>query len=288
MNTNKIKINYDILIPARNEEFIIGKTLQCINKQTIKPNSIIIVNDNSNDQTKEIAISYGAKVIDFPYEHKNWIINGKLGIVFSLGMRYFDKNNSHFMILGADHILPENYVEDIIKNMIKDNVDMASGIIENEVTKSPRGSGRIFTRKAMKCINWEYQPNYGYETYALFKIQSEGMKTIVYPIITKTQRPTGTNYNRKKFYHMGFSYKALGYTSFYGIGRGLTIAKKYGLYNGLMFSIGFFSNRNVTYNNKIRQYCKKNLEYSWRDIVYNPKQLLKKITNDDGSRNNSN
>ena len=30
------------------------------------------------------------------------------------------------------------------------------------------------------------------------------------------------NYNAKKFYHMGFSYKALGYTSFYGIGRGLT------------------------------------------------------------------
>ena len=276
MNTNKIKINYDILIPARDEEFTIGKTLQCINKQTIKPNSIIIINDNSSDQTKEIAISYGAKVIDFPYEHKNWVINGKLGIVFSLGMKHFDKNNSHFMILGADHILPENYVEDIIKNMIKDNVDMASGIIENEVTKSPRGSGRIFTRKAMECINWEYQPNYGYETYALFKIQSEGMKTIVYPIITKTQRPTGTNYNRKKFYHMGFSYKALGYTSFYGIGRGLTIAKKYGVYNGLMFSIGFFSNRNITYNNKIRQYCKKNLEYSWRDIVYNPKQLLKK------------
>jgi len=270
------KINYDVLIPARNEEPIIEKTLHHLNKQSIKPNSVIVVNDNSNDRTKEIAISYGAKVIDFPYEHKNWVISGKLGIVFSFGMKHFDKNNSHFVILGADHILPENYIEDIIKNMKKDDVDMASGIIENEVTKSPRGSGRIFTKKAMECIDWKYQSNYGYETYALFKIQSEGMKTFVYPIITKTQRPTGTNYNKKKFYHMGFSYKALGYTSFYGIGRGLTIAKKYGLYNGLMFSIGFFSNRNVTYNEKIRQYCKKNLEYSWEDLLYNPKQLLKK------------
>ena len=112
------KINYDVLIPARNEEFIIEKTLNHLNKQTIKPNSVIVVNDNSDDRTKEIAASYGAKVIDFPYKHKNWVISGKLGIVFSFGMKYFNKNNSHFMILGADHILPENYVEDIIKNNV--------------------------------------------------------------------------------------------------------------------------------------------------------------------------
>tara|TARA_B100000809_G_scaffold8727_1_gene8371 strand:- start:656 stop:1513 length:858 start_codon:yes stop_codon:yes gene_type:complete len=283
------QINYDVLIPARNEELIIEKTLHHLYKQSIKPNSVIVVNDNSNDRTKEIAVSYGAKVIDFPYEHKNWVISGKLGIVFSFGMEHFDKNNSHFMILGADHVLPENYIEDIIKNMKKDDVDMASGIIENEITKSPRGSGRIFTKKAMECLDWKYQPNYGYETYALFKIQSEGMKALVYPITTETQRPTGTNYNKKKFYHMGFSYKALGYTSFYSIGRGLTIAKKYGLYNGLMFSIGFFSNRNVTYNEKICQYCKKNLEHSWEDLLYKPKQLLKKLTtNGSSEKMNSN
>ncbi len=280
------KTNYDVLIPARNEELIIGKTVDYLNKQTIKPDSIIVVNDNSNDKTKEIAISYGAKVIDFPYEHKNWVISGKLGTVFSFGMKHFDKKKSHFMILGADHILPENYVEDIIKNMKKDGIDMASGIIENEVTKSPRGSGRIFTKKAMECMDWKYQSNYGYETYALFKIQSEGMKTLVYPIITQTQRPTGTNYNKKKFYHMGFSYKALGYTSFYGIGRGLTIAKKYGLYNGLMFSIGFFTNHSVMYDKKIRQYCKSNLEHSWEDVLCNPKQLLKKLTKESSKNSN--
>ena len=242
-------INYDVLIPARNEENNIKKTLESINNQTIKPNSIIVVNDNSVDNTEKIATSTGAKVVNFPYQHKNWVINGKLGIVFSFGMNFFNKNNSHFMILGADHILPENYVEEIISNMKNDDVHMASGVIENEVTKSPRGSGRIFTKKAMECIDWKYQSNYGYETYALFKIQSEGMKTKIYPTITKTQRPTGTNYNKKKFYHMGFSYKALGYTSFYGIGRGLTIAKKYGWYSkislnrGLKIAISDFKKR---------------------------------------------
>ncbi len=271
-------INYDVLIPARDEENNIKKTLECISNQTIKPNSIIVINDNSNDKTEKIAMDYDVKVINFPYEHKNWVISGELGIVFSFGMNFFNKNNSHFMILGADHILPKNYIEEIVKNMKKDDVDVASGIIENEITKSPRGSGRVFTKKAMECIEWKYQPNWGYETHALFKIQSEGMKTSVYPITTKTQRPTGGNYNKKKFYHMGFSYKALGYTSFYGIGRGLTISKKFGLYNGLMFSLGFFSNHNIRYNKKICEHCKKNLKYSWGDIVNNPKQLIKKFT----------
>jgi len=272
-------INYDVLIPARDEENNIKKTLESINNQTIKPNSIIVVNDNSVDNTEKIATSTGAKVVNFPYQHKNWVINGKLGIVFSFGMNFFNKNNSHFVILGGDHILPENYVEQIIRNMKKDNVDLASGIIENEITISPRGSGRIFTKKAMNCIEWKYQPNWGYETYALFKIQSEGMKTSVYPIITKTQRPTGTNYNSKKFYHMGFSYKALGYTSFYGIGRSLTITKKFGVHNGLMFSLGFFSNYKIRYNKKICEQCKKNLKYSWTDLINHPKQLFEKFKN---------
>ena len=271
-------INYDVLIPARDEEENIKKTLEGITNQTIKPNSIIVINDNSKDKTEKIAMDYDVKIINFPYEHKNWVISGELGIIFSFGMNYFNKNNSHFMILGADHILPENYIDEIIKNMEKDGVDVASGIIENEITKSPRGSGRVFTKKAMECIEWKYQSNWGYETHALFKIQSEGMKTSVYPITTKTQRPTGKNYNKKKFYHMGFSYRALGYTSFYGIGRGLTISKKFGLHNGLIFSLGFFSNHSIRYNKKICEHCKKNLEYSWRDIINNPKQLFKKIT----------
>jgi len=272
-------INYDVLIPARDEENNIKKTLESINNQTIKPNSIIVVNDNSVDNTEKIATSTGAKVVNFPYQHKNWVINGKLGIVFSFGMNFFNRSNSHFVILGADHVLPENYVEEIIKNMKTDNVDLASGIIENEITISPRGSGRIFTKRAMDCIEWKYQPNWGFETYALFKIQSEDMKTSVYPILTKTQRPTGTNYNNKKFYHMGFSYKALGYTSFYGIGRSLTITKKFGMYNGLMFSLGFFSNHKIRYNKKICEQCKNNLKYSWTDLIYNPKQLFDKFKN---------
>jgi glycosyltransferase involved in cell wall biosynthesis len=84
------KINYDVLIPARDEENNIKKTLECITNQTIKPNSIIVINDNSKDETEKIATSYGVKVINFPYEHKNWVTSGELGILFSFGMNFFN------------------------------------------------------------------------------------------------------------------------------------------------------------------------------------------------------
>jgi len=44
-----------------------------------------------------------------------------------------------------------------------------------------------------------------------------------------------------------------------------------------MFSLGFFSNRSILHNKKIREHCKKNLKYSWKDIINNPKQLFKKF-----------
>ena len=103
-------INYDVLIPARNEESNIKKTLESINNQTIKPNSIIVVNDNSVDNTEKIATSTGAKVVNFPYQHKNWVINGKLGIVFSFGMNFFN-------FLGAFFIFLFNALKSFIKTI---------------------------------------------------------------------------------------------------------------------------------------------------------------------------
>jgi len=47
--------------------------------------------------------------------------------------------------------------------------------------------------------------------------------------------------------------------------------------NGVVFSLGFFSNHSIRYNKKIREHCKKNLKYSWKDIINNPKQLFKKF-----------
>ena len=54
---------FSIIIPARNEEANIGKLLESIKKQNIKPLEIIVVDDFSTDKTAEIAKKYDAGLI---------------------------------------------------------------------------------------------------------------------------------------------------------------------------------------------------------------------------------
>lgn len=271
------KISYEVLIPARDEETNISKVIDLLKKQTISPAKILLLNDNSTDKTRELGKELNLDVIDFPIKHPNWINDGKLGMVFSYGMKKFDRKNSHFMILGADHMLPPNYAEDCINLMNENNVDICSGCIEKEITESPRGSGRIFSRKAMDVINWEYSSNHGFETHALMKIRANGLKDSVFPIMTKTLRATGTKYSKKKYFHMGYSYRSLGYPMFYGLGRGLVMSKQHGSFNGFMFSAGYLSNIKNRYESQIRNQCRSYLNYQFKDVFLRPRELLEKF-----------
>uniref|UniRef100_A0A7V4DYL7 Glycosyltransferase family 2 protein n=1 Tax=Dictyoglomus thermophilum TaxID=14 RepID=A0A7V4DYL7_DICTH len=74
-----------VIIPARNEEENLGKLLSLLKKQTYKPYEVIVVNDNSEDDTEGVGERNGARVISL-YEEppegwvgKNWAIwNGYL------------------------------------------------------------------------------------------------------------------------------------------------------------------------------------------------------------------
>lgn len=53
-----------IVIPTKNEEEHLPKLLESIRLQTIQPQEIIVADAHSTDKTREIAKSFGAKVID--------------------------------------------------------------------------------------------------------------------------------------------------------------------------------------------------------------------------------
>ena len=59
-----------IVIPAKNESGAIGQTLAQI-QQLQLAHEIIVVNDGSTDQTKQVAESAGAKVVTHPYSKGN-------------------------------------------------------------------------------------------------------------------------------------------------------------------------------------------------------------------------
>lgn len=57
-------MNYYIVIPAHNEEKFISLTLQWLVEQSILPSKIVVVNDNSSDNTANIVLDFAER---FPF-----------------------------------------------------------------------------------------------------------------------------------------------------------------------------------------------------------------------------
>jgi glycosyltransferase involved in cell wall biosynthesis len=64
-----------VVIPALNEEKYLPYLLQSLEHSTARPSEIIVCDSHSNDRTPEIALEFGAKVIDCPLGrelHPDW------------------------------------------------------------------------------------------------------------------------------------------------------------------------------------------------------------------------
>ncbi|MGD1837992.1 MAG: glycosyltransferase [Nitrososphaeraceae archaeon] len=218
--------NYEIatIIPARNEEKIIGKTLDSLIDQDIgKFNRIIVVNDGSEDKTYEIVKSYDRiEIVNLLNRGYNAQGTPILANVINEGLKKLcDTTIPFIMILGSDHILPENYISKIMEymNEIK-NVVICSGQINGERSVIPRGSGRIIKTAFWKKIGLSYPLNYGFETYLILKAQQLGYSVkVIDNLVSTTSRPTRTSYKKETYISYGKSLKALGYSSIYSMAR---------------------------------------------------------------------
>ena len=61
------KATVDVVIPAYNEEATIIFCLDSVRQQTIKPNRIVVMDDNSKDRTRKLVLEYAAQH-DMPIE----------------------------------------------------------------------------------------------------------------------------------------------------------------------------------------------------------------------------
>ena len=126
----KQKSSVCFIIPARNEEKYISKTIESIISQSVKK-LIIIVNDNSRDSTENEAKKTFKKTKFKQFK----IINGKKlpvgwsGKVWALkqGVDAVPKKNfSHFVFIDSDIILKENIVIKALSFMNEKNLSMLS------------------------------------------------------------------------------------------------------------------------------------------------------------------
>lgn len=122
-----------IIIPARNEAKNIPILLDSLKKQTVLPKEILVVNDDSTDDTEEIATQYGAQVVTFRGEKDGWV--GKSAGSW-LGAK--QATGDYLLFLDADIFLPhEESLEKIIRQFQTLDAEGALSIQPYHVIQRP-------------------------------------------------------------------------------------------------------------------------------------------------------
>lgn len=224
MFMKNVKSRVATIIPARNEEQFIGETLTALLNQDIDDNYIIVINDGSEDKTKEVVDSFpNIELINI--ENRGFDAQGTpiLARVINQGLEKLvpEVSYDYIMILGSDHILPSNYIRKIVDHLDHNrDIAICSGQIKGEKSKVPRGSGRIVRSDFWKSIGLQYPLKFGFETYLLIKAQQLGYRIdVLNDLISLTSRPTRKSYKKETYISYGKSLRALGYIQLYSAGR---------------------------------------------------------------------
>ena len=213
-------MKYAVVIPARNEEKHIDKTLSALRKQTIPPSQIIVVDDGSKDRTGQIASKYADVVIRLPDRGYSVLGKPELAEVVNEGLRRVEKDVDYVLICGADHVLPRDYFEVIISRM-KSNpkIVVASGRIRGEpyFEFGPRGGGRVVDADFWREVSGlQYPVEWGWESWLFYKAMQLGYEVRCFrDVVTEVQRPTTLG----KAMLGGKAMYALGYDWKYALGR---------------------------------------------------------------------
>lgn len=104
-----------ILIPAHNESIGISHTLLSINEQLTKNIRVLVVADNCNDDTADVARLYGAEVIERFSDKKR----GK-GYALDFGIQHLSQSPPDIvLILDADCLLGSHAISELVNDTIQ-------------------------------------------------------------------------------------------------------------------------------------------------------------------------
>lgn len=223
-------MNYNIVIPAHNEEDFIALTLQSIISQTLLPKKVVVVNDNSTDKTAEIVLAFAKKNPFITLVNKTseaiHLPGSKVIQAFHKGFATLNNDYDIIVKLDADLILPNNYFERISTIFEKDaTVGMAGGfayiekngdwILENLTDKDHiRGAFKAYRKEFFEQMG-NLKPAMGWDTVDELLAKFYGWKVITdSSLIIKHLKPTGANYNKNARYKQGEAFYTLGYGFF--------------------------------------------------------------------------
>lgn len=214
------------IVTARNSEKTVERTLDSILSQSIAPSHVIVVDDGSKDSTPSILekIRESSNVLhiitqpDMGYDSRRIVHNWNKALEYAKSLQYADY---HF-ISADDCIYPANYVQFLIE-MMQENPKLvvASGSrrlkIQSFARRVPEGAGRLIDNKFFNAIGGGYPPQYGYESWILFKALQLGFEIENFTEVTfEHLREFGSEHH---FVEYGPMMKCLGYHPFFVILR---------------------------------------------------------------------
>ena len=205
-------MNIYIVIPAHNEEDFIGKTLQSIVEQTLLPKKLVVVNDNSSDNTQTIIEGYASKypwitIVNIQSSDLH-LPGSKIINAFNKGLDTLDDNYSIICKFDADLIFPNNYLEQITTHFnANEKLGMASGfcyikkdsdwVLENLTNKDHiRGALKAYRKDCFNQIG-KLKASMGWDTVDELLAKYHGWEILTDKSLhVKHLKPTGQSYNK--------------------------------------------------------------------------------------------
>lgn len=223
-------MNYYIVIPAHNEADLINLTLESLVKQTVLPKKIVVVNDNSTDNTADVVLAFAKEHPYITLVNKEssaiHLPGSKVIQAFNAGLASLDEEYDIMMKADADLIFPTNYFETIIRHFQSDaTIGMVGGfcyiekngqwVLENLTDKDHiRGALKAYRKATFKQIGG-LKAQMGWDTVDELLCKFYNWQVITDESLhVKHLKPTGANYNKTARYKQGEAFYTLGYGFF--------------------------------------------------------------------------
>lgn len=220
-------MNYYLVIPAHNEATLINLTLQSLISQTVLPKKIVVVNDNSTDDTEAVVNAFAKAHPYISLVNKQstavHLPGSKVIQAFNTGFETLDEEYDVIMKIDADLIFPTNYLETLTRHFKSDpEIGMVGGfcyiekegkwILENLTDKDHiRGALKAYRKETFKQIGG-LKSQMGWDTVDELLCKYYNWKVITDASLqVKHLKPTGANYNKTARYKQGEAFYTLGY-----------------------------------------------------------------------------
>ena len=216
-----------IVIPAHNEETFIEETLKSLAEQTLLPKKIVVVDDQSTDNTAEKAEFFAEK---YPFisvvrttSSEAHLPGSKVINAFQKGLNTLDDEYDIICKFDADLIFPKNYLETISRHFSANpRAGMAGGFcylktgndwkLESLTDKDHiRGALKAYRKECFEDIGG-LRASMGWDTADELLALYHGWEVITDPTLkVKHLRPTGFTYNKKAKWKQGEAFYKLRY-----------------------------------------------------------------------------